>query len=123
MSRKSPSPLETALRIKEKQKREEASREVKLAVHDSSLPRRPGTTNYAENDVKAAFKQIHSKYMRQMILNENMRSDGRKSNEIRPIDIEQGTLASRPRQLSVYPRRNASHRRLHPRRRKHGPAL
>lgn len=83
--------LDQALRIKEKQLREEAIGNIKLAVHATLFPE-GHEPKYAEIDVNAAFKQIQAKYMRQMILKENIRADNRNCKEIRPIDIENGLL-------------------------------
>lgn len=80
-----------ALRVAEKQKREAALGEIKKAVIDALLPP-DQEPKFKANDVQKAIKEISSKYMRQMILNENLRSDGRKSNEIRFIDVEQSVL-------------------------------
>lgn len=80
-----------ALRIVEKQKREYAQNEVKLAVEAALLPNGQ-ELQYSAFDVTRALKKVTAKYMREMILNENLRSDGRKSTEIRFIDIEQGLL-------------------------------
>jgi len=83
--------LDKALRIKEKQKRELAQQEAKEAVMKALFPEDKEPL-FKENDVQNALKQISSKYMRQMILDTNIRSDGRNSTEIRPIDIEQSIL-------------------------------
>jgi polyribonucleotide nucleotidyltransferase len=80
-----------ALRIVEKQKREQAQSEVKVAVESALLPEGQ-EAKYSAFDVTRALKKVTAKYMRDMILNENLRSDGRKSTEIRFIDIEQGLL-------------------------------
>ena len=83
--------LEKALRISEKKKREEELSKVNKTVHDAILP--PGVPpKYTEQDVNYVIKAVSSKMMRRMILNENIRSDGRKSTEIRAIDIEQSLL-------------------------------
>jgi len=83
--------LPTALKIIEKQKREEAQAAVKKAVLEKLLPEGQ-TPLYNPIDVAAALKEISSKYMRKMILDENVRSDGRNSEEIRLVDIEQSLL-------------------------------
>lgn len=83
--------LDKALRIKEKLKREEALGEVKLAVHAALFPE-GHEPKFSEIDVNAALKQIQSKYMRQMILKDNIRADERNSRQIRQIDIEQSVL-------------------------------
>lgn len=80
-----------ALRIAEKQKREVALGAVDEEVKKALMPEGVETT-YAESEIAAALKQISSKYMRRMILEENLRSDGRTSTDIRTIDVEQGLL-------------------------------
>lgn len=83
--------MSPALRIAEKQKREQAFNDIKAAVAKAffSEAQEP---KYDSVSVDKALKQITSKYMRQMILNENLRSDTRKSTDIRFIDVEQGIL-------------------------------
>ncbi|WP_068467891.1 polyribonucleotide nucleotidyltransferase [Candidatus Protochlamydia phocaeensis] len=83
--------LEQALRIGEKKKREESLGLVTQAVKEAFLPAGE-EPKYPEKDVTYALKEISSKMMRRMILNENLRSDGRQSTQIRPIDIEQSML-------------------------------
>lgn len=83
--------IDSALRIKEKQKREEALDAVKATVLAALMPENE-EPKYEELEISNALGQVKSKYMRQMILNENIRADGRNSKEIRPIDIEQGIL-------------------------------
>lgn len=83
--------LVSALRIKEKQKREEAQSSVKKAVQEALFPSGVDPL-FSENDVAAALKFVSSKYMRKMILDENIRPDNRGTTEIRMIDVEQGIL-------------------------------
>lgn len=83
--------LESALRTKEKIAREEALNAARKAVTDVLLPE-GAEPKYPANDVDAALKTISSHYMRKMILDENIRSDGRNSKQIRQIDIEQSLL-------------------------------
>jgi polyribonucleotide nucleotidyltransferase len=83
--------LEDALRIMEKQKREEALGNVSKQINDVLLPEGE-EPKYPEMHVNYALKETSSKMMRRMILNENRRSDGRSSTDIRPIDIEQSLL-------------------------------
>lgn len=83
--------LEKALRISDKKSRELAQGEATKAVHDALFPA-DGSSKYSETDVNYAIKSVSSKMMRRMILNENLRSDGRKSTDIRQIDIEQSLL-------------------------------
>lgn len=83
--------LEKALRIGQKNEREDALGNVSKTVLAALLPE--GTEpKYSTQDVKYVIKDVQSKMMRRMILNENLRSDGRQSTQIRPIDIEQGLL-------------------------------
>lgn len=83
--------LNEALKIAHKQTREEALAAIKKEVTDALLPEGE-TPRYNPVDVKAASKQIESKYMRRMILDENVRSDGRDHKSIRQITIEQSLL-------------------------------
>jgi len=80
-----------ALRIPEKLKREQALGTAKAAVIAALLPEGQ-EAKYAAKDVDAALKHVSSKRMRRMIVEENLRSDGRNSVSIRPIDIEPGIL-------------------------------
>ena len=83
--------LKKALRVNEKQKREDAQSAVSDLVNAALLP--PGKeSKYNAQEIASALKQISSKHMRHMILTENARADGRNSKQIRPIDIEQGLL-------------------------------
>lgn len=83
--------LNQALRISQKQNRELAVSDVKEKLIKALLPEGQ-EPKFLPSDVEKAFKQIQSKQMRLMVLEENLRSDGRKTNEIRPIFIEQGIL-------------------------------
>lgn len=83
--------LDTALRIPEKQKREVALNTAKAAVESALLPMGQDPL-YTPEDVAAALKLVSSQRMRRMIVEENLRSDGRNSKTIRPIDIVQGIL-------------------------------
>lgn len=80
-----------ALRIAEKQRREIAQTEIKKAVFAALLPEGE-QPKFNPKDVERALKKSTSKYMRQMILEENLRSDGRGSTDIRQIDIELSLL-------------------------------
>jgi len=46
----------------------------------------------SEASISTAFKKLLSHYLRKMILNENLRLDGRSPEEIRPISIQMGPL-------------------------------
>lgn len=83
--------ISPALHIAEKQKREQAINDIKADIKKVLFPEGQ-EPKYSSSDVDKAFKELSSKYMRKMILEENLRSDGRKSTEIRFIDVEQGML-------------------------------
>lgn len=83
--------LETALRIPEKKKRESAIGAVKEAVNKHLFPEGQAP-KYTAADVAEALKTVQSKKMRRMIVDENLRSDGRNSTTIRPIDVVQSVL-------------------------------
>lgn len=83
--------LEKALRIPEKKKREEELESIKRLVNAALIPE-GSEPRYLQQDVNYATKNTFSKMMRRMILEENIRSDGRTSTDIRQIDIEQGML-------------------------------
>jgi polyribonucleotide nucleotidyltransferase len=83
--------LLSALKIKNKQEREQALDAVDAAVKESlgvSLQEVP----YDPAQIVQAIKKISAHHMRQMILKENIRSDGRNSTQIRQIHIEHGLL-------------------------------
>lgn len=81
--------LRKALRIGQKQEREEHESEVKWEVEAKLCVE---TGKFAAPEVQRALKKLKSKIMRQMIVQENLRCDGRAIDEIRPITIEQGVL-------------------------------
>lgn len=81
-----------ALRIKEKQKREEAIALIKEEVCAAFVPGENEEPKYTQPAIAGAFKQVQSKFMRKMILEEGIRPDGRNTKEIRKIDVEQGIL-------------------------------
>lgn len=83
--------LNSALAIKQKQERENAIGAIteELLAHffpEGAVPRFP------KMQVMGAFKKVQSSLMRAMILKHNVRSDGRNSEHIRPIDVETGLL-------------------------------
>lgn len=83
--------LKDALRILKKQEREEAIDKVKADV-EAKLNPNPDQPRWEPLHVAKAFKNLTSHLMRQMILNEGKRSDGRGLKEIRSIHVEQGIL-------------------------------
>ena len=80
--------LKKALAISSKQEREEAQEAIRKELFDRLLP----DAVFSELAINAAYKKITSKYMREMILTDKVRSDGRKTDEIRAIDIENELL-------------------------------
>lgn len=83
--------LVPALRIAEKQKREQTQAEIDARVMQQLCPD-GDESRFSAIDVRKALKEISARHMRQMILNEGIRSDGRSTTQIRPISIEQGLL-------------------------------
>lgn len=83
--------LEKAIRIIGKQEREEAIGAINKTLLEKLCPEE-GDSMYPKNEVLAAFKKVQAAIMRKMILQENIRSDGRKTNEVRPISINMGYL-------------------------------
>ena len=94
--------LEKALRINDKKKREEELAQVNKAVNHALHPEGV-EPKYSENEINYVLKSVQSKMMRQMISNENIRSDGRNSTQIRYIDVEQ-TLLPRAHGSSLFTR-------------------
>ncbi|MES2121678.1 MAG: polyribonucleotide nucleotidyltransferase [Chlamydiota bacterium] len=84
--------LDTALRTKEKAAREEAVKALSDEVFAHYFSATESAPKYSKLDVKNAFKKVQADIMRLMILKENLRSDGRKCDQIRPIDIEMSLL-------------------------------
>ncbi|MBI2743754.1 MAG: polyribonucleotide nucleotidyltransferase [Chlamydiales bacterium] len=84
-------PLQEAFKIKNKQDREEKIGEIKQSVLDALMPNGE-VDKYSKLDIMAAFKKTQAHHMRQMVLKENRRSDGRHCEEIRAISAETGLL-------------------------------
>lgn len=87
----SSTQLDAALRIAEKQTRESALVDIETSIIKALLPEGE-LPKYSELDILSGLTQVKSKHMRKMILNENRRSDGRNTKQIRPISIEQHYL-------------------------------
>lgn len=83
--------VKEALRIKEKQQRDQTIGEIAEMVTNTLCPA-DGEATHPKVDVLAAFKEVQAHHMRQMILKENRRSDGRTCDQIRPINVEPGIL-------------------------------
>lgn len=77
-----------------KQKLDEAKTEVKLyfADLDSEHPIKKMMAETGIDFVAEEFKGLEKKVMRAMIVNEGLRADGRKSDEVRPIWCEVGVI-------------------------------
>ena len=84
-------PLEKALRVANKKDREIAQNSVRALVHKAFFPENE-TPKYSEAHVAYALKSLSSEILRKMIVEENMRSDGRQSTDIRQITVENSFL-------------------------------
>ncbi|MCL5040146.1 MAG: polyribonucleotide nucleotidyltransferase [Firmicutes bacterium] len=80
--------LREALTIKDKLRREETIDEIEKEVQAALLQEWPDR----EKDIAAVLKDILKKEVRRMILEEGIRPDGRRTDEIRPISVEVGIL-------------------------------
>lgn len=80
--------ISEALRVKEKQEREERLGAVKDELLETYLEEYPEQGA----DLKAIFEKILKETMRSMIINEKLRPDGRSPEEIRPISCEVSVL-------------------------------
>jgi polyribonucleotide nucleotidyltransferase len=90
--------FDQALRQKEKLTRESAIQATNEAIMAHFFPETETIFRFKKNDVKGALKKVQASLMRKMILNENLRSDGRSCDQVRSIDIE----------LSLLPRTHGS---------------
>ncbi len=80
-------PLLAALKIREKVARETALSEINQEIMttyfiDGEEPK------HSENAVKGALKKVTAKHMRNMVLQDKVRCDGRATNEIRNISVD-----------------------------------
>ncbi len=76
-----------ALRIREKLLREQAINELNDEIFEHFF-KEGEEPKHKKLDVKTAFKHVQSDCMRQMILKENLRVDGRHCDQIRQIHVE-----------------------------------
>ena len=83
--------LKTAYRIKEKQQRSDAVAAAKQKVKEKLLPEGE-KPKFSKVLVNMGFKQLSSGYMREMILKDKVRADGRTTEAVRPISIEMTPL-------------------------------
>lgn len=80
--------INSALRHAEKQEREEQLDGLKNEAMEAFLEKYPEH----EHDIKYIYEQVLQETMRTMILEESLRPDGRKPEEIRPISCEVSVL-------------------------------
>ncbi len=80
--------LEEALTVEGKQNRADLLGKAQTIVMNALCGEENARFN--SRDVKIAFKKLSSQLMRNMILEKGVRIDGRKTDEIRPIDVEHG---------------------------------
>lgn len=83
--------IDSAMRITDKGEREVALAAIKEQVAAKLLPEDEEPA-FDPSFVKAAIKKVSSGKLRDIVLEEGVRCDGRKTNEIRPITIEQSFL-------------------------------
>lgn len=83
--------LKKAFHVKEKQARNDTISELQELVKSKFLPEGEAP-KYSKVDVAAAFKKVQARYMREKILTENTRADGRTCDQIRPIHVEMNLL-------------------------------
>jgi polyribonucleotide nucleotidyltransferase len=80
--------LNQALRVGDKSERNAAIKQVKADVIEALTPE----YETADKDAGEVLKDIEKRAMREMILSEGVRSDGRDTGTVRPINIEVGVL-------------------------------
>lgn len=83
--------INEALHIHVKDKREDACNAIDKAIIEA-LSGEAATPKHDVIDVRRALEYYRSHAMRQMVLKEQVRCDGRKLSAVRPIHIEQGLL-------------------------------
>jgi polyribonucleotide nucleotidyltransferase len=84
------SPLQDAIRITKKQVREESLSAIRETVKEKLLSEE--NPKYKEFEVAMAMKKVTAHHMRQMILKEKKRSDGRGTADVRQIWVEMDPL-------------------------------
>ncbi len=84
--------LKTAKRISEKQARNEAVDAVYKNAFETYCPEGVETPDHTADEVKAVLQKLEKKVIREQILKEGVRPDGRGSDEIRPLSSEVGWL-------------------------------
>lgn len=84
-------PIEQAIRNSDKLAREEALESVKADILNKLLVEMEAVEGL-EKTVKTLFSTIEKEIVRRLIVDENMRVDKRRPDEIRPLNIEVGLL-------------------------------
>ena len=82
--------LKEHLKIKEKKQRNLLvfALEEKATNHFASSE----NPQFRKSEVKEAFKKVHAKFMRETVLNDKIRIDGRQCDQVRPISIDMHLL-------------------------------
>jgi polyribonucleotide nucleotidyltransferase len=85
--------LQAALRVGAKKEREKALHEVHRMVKEHFQPLLDSKAlPYSNHDLERALSELSSRLMRQMIVEERYRCDGRRLDQIRPIEIQRAPL-------------------------------
>ncbi len=80
--------MDQAIRLHGKKERQYACDDVKQMLLDTLLEEYPES----KGEILSFYSKIEKETVRKLIINENIRPDGRKYDEIRPIDCETGLL-------------------------------
>ncbi len=97
IEKQSQKSIQTALKTKDKQIRSDLMNAAKKATVEALTPSslkeaQPDQAKKLEADVKAGFELLQYHLMREMILTEKIRIDGRNTTTVRPISVEAGLL-------------------------------
>ena len=86
-------PLKKIIRLASKEEREKQLSYLHQKVLETLCPKDSTEPPlYTEQEIEMGIKKVSAHHMREMILTENTRCDGRKSTQIRPIAIEMQPL-------------------------------
>jgi polyribonucleotide nucleotidyltransferase len=84
--------MRTALTVKTKMKRHAALDELRKGVHDQLAAARPAESPLDEKIYERCFEEVLKHDLRSYALVDGRRIDGRRFDEVRPIDIQVGLL-------------------------------
>ena len=88
--------MRAAVTVREKHARHDAEskvgKEIVAELCTSTIPDVPAPYAGREKEVNEAVASLHKKTVREMVLSEQVRIDGRKTTDIRPISCEVGVL-------------------------------